>query len=939
MKNLKRVLSLGLASVMLLGMMVVGASAKDFTDAEDIVHSEAVQVMVALSIINGKEDGSFFAPKDNVTRAEMAKMIAVMMNGGSEANTGVKGTPTFTDIGGHWAEGWIEYCADMKIINGRGDGTFDPNGLVTGTEALKMVLTAMGYDAEAYHLQGASWAAQTLERARQTGPVKLTDELSDVVMTQPATRDTAAQMIWNGLQSFVVTNSPEQNTNNGEVTWGWHASTTTKLLEQRYNAHIHTGIFNGNWNTGHASLKGEIDVAGTDFPYDFPIENIGEEVKVVWKDGPRSTSKDALDSKDTIFGVFNTGATRVVHTQLSKIKDNSDNNGADEILNIDGTKYEAKTNVAYYVNFKQNGTKTSAGKKSVAGSLAQALSVNSGYPVKVTFDEADGKVNKVYVTETYIGLVSAINSTNISIVGNSGVSCNLKIADYDIEEGLEKDDIVTVTPYYDWNPNNTSNDKLNVVVKKAEKVSGELVAGKDDETLTLDNGKDYKVNYKNPKPASKYSLLQDTVSYPADDGDITNSFPFADDDDLIGENFDLYLVNGYVMAAIKTSESANNYSVILEVKGDSDEAGATFGGLQLQVLTADGTKEIITVDKKSDDTQTRNPDTPAKITSADYGVGDIITYTFNNDDEAKVTVEGQLKAAAQVKYDDKAKTVQYTDEGGNVVKRPTSANCVFYAQTKAASLVAGQRKNTATEWKTYNIRDLDDFDETHLYTVVTDGDNKVVAVAMDLQGKPTGASDDTVWGIVSKYVRREEDFWVYNVQANGEEYTIKVETTNKVKVQPLAERNLVTFNPTANNEYDEGDVYKMGVAGSMDTGENWYRGFVKEYSSRDNTLTLWNNAPSGPDVNGVFSYAPNGPATTYAIDKDATIIFVDQDGKTSSGVSSINAYSQMDGSKARANVGYVLDNDDVIQVIFVETSGKRDVEGKETPSAYPELGA
>ena len=186
MKNLKRVLSLGLASVMLLGMMVVGASAKDFTDAEDIVHTEAVETMVALKVINGKEDGSYFDPKGSVTRGEMAKMIAVLMNGGSEANTGVKSTPSFTDIGGHWAEGWIEYCADMKIINGRGDGTFDPNGLVTGVEALKMVLTAMGYDAEAYHLQGAAWASQTLERARQTNPVKLVEELDDVKMSCPA---------------------------------------------------------------------------------------------------------------------------------------------------------------------------------------------------------------------------------------------------------------------------------------------------------------------------------------------------------------------------------------------------------------------------------------------------------------------------------------------------------------------------------------------------------------------------------------------------------------------------------------------------------------------------------------------------------------------------------------------------------------------------------
>ena len=44
MRNLKRALSLALASVMLLGMMVIGASAvsiNDFTDQDEIVNKEA----------------------------------------------------------------------------------------------------------------------------------------------------------------------------------------------------------------------------------------------------------------------------------------------------------------------------------------------------------------------------------------------------------------------------------------------------------------------------------------------------------------------------------------------------------------------------------------------------------------------------------------------------------------------------------------------------------------------------------------------------------------------------------------------------------------------------------------------------------------------------------------------------------------------------------
>ena len=48
MRNLKRALSLALAAVMLIGMMVVGASAAsydDFTDRDEIVNKDAVSMI------------------------------------------------------------------------------------------------------------------------------------------------------------------------------------------------------------------------------------------------------------------------------------------------------------------------------------------------------------------------------------------------------------------------------------------------------------------------------------------------------------------------------------------------------------------------------------------------------------------------------------------------------------------------------------------------------------------------------------------------------------------------------------------------------------------------------------------------------------------------------------------------------------------------------
>ena len=90
MRNLKRALSLAMASIMVLGMMVVGAGAvsyDDFSDKDKIVNDDAVSMLVELNVINGKDDGSF-DPEGIVTRAEMAKMICVVLNGGKDPSLG-----------------------------------------------------------------------------------------------------------------------------------------------------------------------------------------------------------------------------------------------------------------------------------------------------------------------------------------------------------------------------------------------------------------------------------------------------------------------------------------------------------------------------------------------------------------------------------------------------------------------------------------------------------------------------------------------------------------------------------------------------------------------------------------------------------------------------------------------------------------------------------
>ncbi len=210
----------------------VPADPAKFTDAADIQHWDAVATLSKLGVISGKDDGSF-DPAGTITRAEAAKMISVAINGGSETVTGVKAQASFDDIAGTWAEGYIEYCVDLGIISGRGDGIFDPNGQVTVIELVKMTLAMLGYDPAAYRLTGKKWDARTDELARSIDP-SLYSGLSGVSVTAPATRDDAAQMLYNALQNKprIITSLTDGET--GEVTWQ-HAAGDKTFLQERFD--------------------------------------------------------------------------------------------------------------------------------------------------------------------------------------------------------------------------------------------------------------------------------------------------------------------------------------------------------------------------------------------------------------------------------------------------------------------------------------------------------------------------------------------------------------------------------------------------------------------------------------------------------------------------------------------------------------------------------
>ena len=603
MRNLKRTLSLALASVMLVGMMSVGASAvnaSDFTDADEIVNKDAVSTMTALGIINGKEDGSYFDPTGTVTRAEMAKMLCVAINGGVDPVLGVKDTPTFTDIKGHWAESYIEYCAANGIIAGRGNNKFDPTGTVSATEAAKMLLGVLGYNAEKSGLVGNDWAINTNVLANQNGLYK---NLANLNANTLLTRDNAAQMIYNALDANMVelnaagnyTTSQYSYTGTESVVTGTERVWVVKIKDSSVNDAVKAldgSVYNSRQDaidTLDAANGSKLDsskytleqktqnVYGENTVTKYADETMGHKYLSLITDGDAVLTDVEKDSKGTytlymngittkgqytkvegdysnligqkvevlykdsenVYGVYaSTDSSLIVESTAGKVE--AVKNGE---VKIDGTTYKVDSNVTTTALY--------------TGKLIDGLNVggNKAAAVKAYDNDDNGKIDTVVYVPFTAAKVTYVGEKSF----NTDVNTNVKFEDVNAYDDMAKNDYVIKS-----DAANTVDDTDTYVL--AETVEGKIEATKSD-SVRID-GTWY--NYVTTTP-DKDLALDSTVK--------------------------AAVLNGYIVKSevVTSSHELQDYAVV--VKTDTD-----INGPQAKLLFADGTTKVVTTDKKYTDT-------------------------------------------------------------------------------------------------------------------------------------------------------------------------------------------------------------------------------------------------------------------------------------------------------------------------------------------------
>ena len=199
MRNLKKILALVLALVMSLSLVTI-ASGADFTDADEIELTEAVDVMTTIGVFEGHNTGAF-APKGTLTREQAAKIITYMLLGENADKLSV-GTSRYSDVAvTRWSAPAIEYCSTLGIVAGNGDGTFNPAGTLTSYAFAKMLLTALGYKSSAEGFTGSTW---TVNVARYALEVGLDKGMGGITWGATLTREQAAQMALNAIKAPLV---------------------------------------------------------------------------------------------------------------------------------------------------------------------------------------------------------------------------------------------------------------------------------------------------------------------------------------------------------------------------------------------------------------------------------------------------------------------------------------------------------------------------------------------------------------------------------------------------------------------------------------------------------------------------------------------------------------------------------------------------------------
>ena len=567
MRNLKRALSLALASVMVLGMTVVGTGAS-YTDVTSKQNQEAIEVLQSVGIMVGDNNGNF-NPDQKVTRNEMAVVMSNLMD--YRAAT-YAGTSPFTDVPS-WAEPYVAACWNNGIVSGYTKTTYGGSDSVTTSQAALMLMKALGYFQYSSDF-GSDWQFATIKQATK---IDLFDDV-DSGVREAMTRNDLAQLVLNTLETPTVEAEKDGQdiavngvTISSNVKYNYITSSKdyAKAIDKKLRSNNDGTKLNGNTvELGEKLYSGDLkkSTSGDDFKrpgstWTYKSTEIGK-----YADGADGEWTTKVSNK----ALYEAAGSDAYDNYGWTVYRNGEEVGKDTGLTIsDGVV--TKVDPA-----KRDGLKAAFGSTSKTGN--ERVSKSGNGVLTQVFVDSDSKTAVLSMIDTGVAKVTKV--TEDSTKGEYEVTVSLKTtipnvsADtkYTTDVKFAKDDIVVYT---------AANGEIQSMAK-AKTVAGKVTAQSDRDYTTIDGTK-YDYNFAYTAGDKDVDFIQKGL-YNLEDNS-RNGNPDVDKD------VTLYLdANGYAVAYEGKDSTAEDYLFVKALD-------KTFNDVSAKVVFFDGTQKTVDLDK------------------------------------------------------------------------------------------------------------------------------------------------------------------------------------------------------------------------------------------------------------------------------------------------------------------------------------------------------
>ena len=631
MRNLKRALSLALATVMTMGLMMVGTGAS-YKDVKTSHNVEAIEVLQTVGIMTGDENGNF-NPDKSVTRNEMAVVMSNLLK--LDYNY-YRGTNPFADVPS-WAAPYVAACAAEGIVSGVGGNLYNGEGNVTAAQASLMIMKALGY----FQYQadfGDDWQIATIRQASQ---INLLDGIN-AKAEDALTRNQIAQLVLNGLKAKMVSFTGDVGTEatigGATINIGYRAEYTPKTNAAAKYDSIDLGTTNIAQNDQYYVQLGE-ELYNGDLKLKADTDVFGRPARYWEYDGKEIGTYAKFDQMVKEYTTEVTGKDLYDVLTSTTIKD------YDLTVYIDGVS-DKDVNKAIFEKADMNKNNKDTVGETGNGVLTQVFVDNDKKDITVSIintylaiadEDYSEKKDEVTLTvyglekkgDEYLKVADSRNNTD-----DDSLSMKLDGEDFAIASEIVEDDALLVT---------VADGEIQTAVK-AEIVSDvEITAFKKDTSVTADG--------------TKYDYA-DTAEY---DREVLDQYTSTGNatTNLKNTTYNVYLDSYGYAIAVDQVETPKNYMFITGV----DDSYSNLGNknVKASAIFLDGTMKTIDITTSKGD---------GENLSDDATVNSWFTYTVDKDGIYTVTeVASAINVNRNVKVAQAADATRGNGDSQNIDKR------------------------------------------------------------------------------------------------------------------------------------------------------------------------------------------------------------------------------------------------------------------------------